>query len=238
MKPISIAAAARIKRRRALLETLIAQSKSSLNVPIALVKKALTGPEFASYRAQLPLSAKAGLTANTYQSLKLYGAKLRKADHLFAWAERVAPNGSIGLKRWLLNTPRRQADAAYEHAYEYLEELVAMGHGISTFLDRPVNFKEGECPGSNPEGAPRLVGSQSQYALKGIDDVKADAIALKLATLKDSLRQIDETKPALETVNRFQGFEEDVDDGIPPSQLDTYYPPSLESPFAEKIPTL
>lgn len=234
MKPLSAAAATRIKRRRALLENLIVQMKNAFDVPIALVKQALTGPEFACYRAQLPPSAKAGLTANTYQSLKLYGAKLRKADRLFAWAERVAPSGSIGLKRWRLNTPRRQADAAYEHAYEYLEELVTMGVGFSTFLDRPVHFKEGEWPDSNPDCAPRLVGSRSQYALKGIDEVKADAIALKLVTLENSLRQIDEPEWALGTGNFFQGTDGNIYDGFPASDFDTYRPPSLENSFAEQ----
>lgn len=221
MKPISVAAAARIKRRRALLKTLIVQSESSFNVPIALVKQALTGPEFASYRAQLPHSAKAGLTTNAYRRLKLYSAKLRKADRLDAWAERVAPSGSIGLKRWRLNAPRCQADAAYEHAYEFLEELVEMGNDISTFLDRPVLFKAGEWPDLNPNCAPRLVGSRSQYALKGIDEVKADAIALKLATLKDSLRHIDEPEQALAAGNFVQGIDRDIYDGFPASDLDT-----------------
>jgi len=234
MKPISSVAAERIKRRRALLETLIAQLQITFNVPIALVKQALTGLEFACYRAQLPPSAKAGLTANTYQRLKLYGAKLRKADRLYAWAERVAPNGSIGLKRWRLNTPRRQADAAYEHAYEFLEELIAMGNGISTFLDRPVHFKAGEWPDSNPDCAPRLLGSRSQYALKGRDEVKADAVALKLVTLENSLRQIDEPEWALGTGNFFQSTDGDIDDGFSASDLDTYYPPFLENSFAEE----
>jgi len=221
MKPISVAAAARIKRRRALQETLIARLQEASNVPIGLVKQALTGPEFASYRAQIPLSAKTGLTSNAYRRLKQYSAKLRKADRLDAWAERVAPSGSIGLKRWRLNSPRGQADAAYEHAYEFLAELVEMGNGISTFLDRPVLFKAGDWPDSNPDCAPRLVGSRSQYALKGIDEVKADAIALKLATLKDSLRHIDEPEQALATGNFFQGTDGDIDDGFPASALDT-----------------
>jgi hypothetical protein len=115
----------------------------------------------------------------------LYTKRLREADRMYAWAESLKNAKRVGLYRF--HYRYHLADAAYDTAYEILEELCGYYPCIVGLLDRPVYFGWGEYPDSNPESAPRLLGSPSQFALQGAYEVKCQNIAEKLLCLQASV---------------------------------------------------
>lgn len=197
MKTTSVSAAtntALTKRRGALIE-LLGQLDLLINVTNKQMKQALTAGEFESYQWSMPRNPKTSLRPSNYRLLQQYGQKLREADVLYARAESAPRAEKCGMKSLARQLKYRKAEAAYESAYETLEQLGS----VCEFFDRDVPAMTGGWPAPEPESAPRLIGSRSQYALKDFYAVKVESMKLKRSFLQASLQQLDDPQDLTET---------------------------------------
>jgi hypothetical protein len=204
-----------VGQRRTLIVTLIDQLDQTINVSNRKIKQALTADEYAGYQPSIPRSPKSCLTPENYRLLKLYHQRLSRADALFAAAEKAPRTAVFGMQRVARQLKYHKAEAAYESAYEALEQLGQ----INELFDRDLPFLKGGWPEPEPEDAPRLIGSRSRYALKDFSSVQLESIKMKRQTLQASLRQIDQPQdlPEAEAEDCDENALSDVDPRNPES---------------------
>ena len=172
----------RIERLRVLIERLKADS----TVMLRDMRAVLTAEQMAEYDAgwQTTKAFNAYLRT-TPEALKGYVLMLRKADALTQRADTMADKGKGSLAL------EHEAETAYEIAREHLEELLDADLGLTTWLDRPVDFTAGKEPGLTAEEAPRLKIGRSIYKQDGF--AKTTKKAMKLTMLENTLAELTKT---------------------------------------------
>ena len=186
--------------RRARLQCLIAIHQSGKEAKSKDIKLAITADEWERYEREYQmLRHQPGPTVvprHISSMFKEYNAEVGRGDRLVSRAARGGSSASRSVKRRHFRPIRQtslcnQAESAYEHANELLEELFDLNPGIGAYLDRPVRIGHIEGTATlEPEGMPRLITSQSQYALNE-GKPKQTRRSLKLRTLRDSLDNLD-----------------------------------------------
>jgi hypothetical protein len=225
----TVTAKARITRRKALLESLIEQLEQGIGVSTKSIKQALTADEYRDYRSHSNPIPTPRFPAHYYRELKEYNTRLREADRMHTWAERLTPRSKVN--PCIFITRYNRVEAAYEHAFERLEELCLMYPAIVGLLDRPVFFNVGEYPSHDPESAPRQRGSRSKYAPQVNHGQEIDTFQLNLKFLKTSLLNIDGLTETTWLDFSIQTLAEDMGDDIPLPDSDPPYQPDWDGEF-------
>jgi hypothetical protein len=173
----------RIDRLRVLIQRLKADS----TVTLRDMRAVLTTGQMADYDAgwkNIKAYEKDMLT--TPEDLKSYLLLLRRADALTQREGAMVDKGKGSL------VLERKAETAYETARERLEELLGADLGLTTWLDRPVDFTAGKEPGLTAEEAPRLITGRSIY--KQSDGLaKTTKKEMKLTMLENTLAELTKT---------------------------------------------
>jgi hypothetical protein len=193
------------------------------------MKRALTADQYREYRSQWTTIPIPRFPVKYYRELKEYNARLRVADRLYAWAKGVKYPSRKAPSRYYLR--HEIVEAAYEAAYERLEELCGMYPGIVGLLDRSVFFNLDEYPAPDPMSAPRQRGSRSQYAAQVDHWITIDPFEVNLHFLKDSLRKLDGPTDLPLTVRSAIAEDEYIGDDIPMADVDENYQPDWEDEF-------
>lgn len=186
--------------RRARLQCLIAIHQSGKEAKSKDIKLAITADEWARYEREYQmLRHQPGPTVvprHISSLFKEYNAELGRGDRLASRAARGGSSTARSVKRRHFRPIREtslcnQAESAYEHALELLQELFELNPGIGAYLDRPVRFGQVEGTATlEPDGMPRLITSRSKYARNDGKSRKAER-SLKLSTLMESLHNLD-----------------------------------------------
>jgi hypothetical protein len=225
----TVTAKARINRRRALLESLVEQLEQGISIPTKFIKQALTANEYHDYRSHWEPIPTPRFPAIYYRKLKEYNTRLREADRMFTWAERLTPRSKVNPCIFL--TRHDRVEAAYEQAFERLEELCLMYPAIVGLLDRAVFFNVGEYPSHDPVSAPRQRGLRSKYAPQVNRRKEIDTFQLNLKFLKTSLLDIGGLAEAPRHDLSVQTLAEDMGDDIPLPDSDPPYQPDWDGEF-------
>lgn len=169
---------------------LINTINNQMGVSHQKMKLALIHEHYQAYDGNRPRTAKQTLSRPAFRYLSAYSKQLLIADGLHNWAERV---GTLSLRqriRYGYKTPHRMAAAAYDKAYEMLDDMLSMCMGVSKFLDRKVNFMN--CaPDTRPYEAPRQIGTKSKYSQRDYYQMKTELGQFQLEYLKENLDAID-----------------------------------------------
>lgn len=186
--------------RRARLQCLIAIHQSGKEAKSKDIKLAITADEWERYETEYQMLRhqlySQGVPRHISSLFKEYNAALRKADRLASRAARGGSSASRSVKRRHFRPIREtslcnQAESAYEHALELLQELLELNLGIGAYLDRPARFGQIEGTATlEPNGMPRLITSRSEYALNDGKSRKT-VRSLKFSTLMESLHNLD-----------------------------------------------
>ena len=203
--------------------------EEGIGVATKSIRQTLTADEYRDYRSHWKQIPTPRFPAIYYRELNEYNRRLREADRMFTWAERLTPRSKVN--PCIFHTRYHRVEAAYEHAFERLEELCLMYPAIVGLLDRAVFFNVGEYPSHDPVSAPRQRGSRSQYAPQVNHRQEIDTLQLNLKFLKISLLDINGLAETTWLDLSVQTLAEDMGDDIPLPDSDPPYQPDWDEEF-------
>jgi hypothetical protein len=191
MKSTTTKSKLRLQKQKTEITKLMELLKIGMDVSLRKMKQALKAEDYLMYDKYRPRTAKQTLSGPAFRYLSAYSKQLLKADGLYNYAEQVGMLSSLQKFKYQNWTPHAKAEAAYEKAYEMLEDMLSMYSDIYNFLDRPVSLIN-DVHDTNPYEAPRQIGTDSKYSLRNYTQMKMELGQYQLMYLKSSLEQIDQ----------------------------------------------
>lgn len=175
-----------IQKRIVRLQQLISALEEGCNVPLADMRHVVEPDILNSLQLELENTILPIPGGRRPRAVDIYADLLRVADQLDA---RPRTKETQLSKRCLSSQRPRpcNAETAYTHALEFLEEQVECDITVLNWLDRRPNFNShDEFPSPEASDVPRLLTSRSRYA-SGYYQIKNQKRQRKIAVLRSQL---------------------------------------------------
>lgn len=178
---------------------LLLQCKNEQPVQTESLRSALTKAQYSAFKAQTrapTTSADMFGTQSRPQELTRYLAMLKTADLTNARADRAAASkipkriGNLSAaEHW-----RNQSESEYEHALEYLDEMLGAAdsetaYEMRAWLDREFELSEQSSISCDDGGVPRVIGSRSKHCRVAVQTKKSAKQEKWTSCAQDALQQ-------------------------------------------------